>query len=435
MTSRPPILFLLIDAIPFELAWEAWNQGAMPGFLEPRPSVSVFPSLTEVAVPALLRCVGGERPPGYETRWYHPPSGEIRGPGDPAGEAAFAPFQGRPRGLLAQAALYVLRGPLASAQIRWITHRFAREGGPWLGYLSATDGVGHFDGRDGLRRAFEGVLTAVDAVRREQRRRDGGWPDVVLCSDHGMAFGRLHHLSEHALAEHLEAGGFRPGDRGRDGCVLVPWGEVGSGVVYADPARAPELAALVARAPGVDVAFGIDEGGCLAFRGEAERARLSWRGDRYCYEPLAGDPLGYAPVFAALGEAGRLAQGLAEDATLFAATWRAPHPDALARVRHGLEDLVLHPAPVLFSMRDDWTFGPALTHAGAVLLGGQVGTHGALAAAQSLGFAAATEEAGDPWRGVPALRAEQVFAPWRALLGGGEPPAAPAALDRSAAGG
>jgi hypothetical protein len=420
VNDRPPTLFLLIDAIPFDLAWEAWNQGAMPGFLEPRASVSVFPSLTDVAVPALLRSIGGERPPGYEARWYHPPSGEIRGPGDPASEAAMAPFQGRPRGVLAQAALYVLRGGLAYAQIRWITHRFAREGGAWLGYLSATDGVGHFSGRGELRRAFDDVLAAVDAVRREHRRRAGAWPDAVLCSDHGMAFGRLHHLSEHALAAHLAGGGFRPGERGRDGAVLVPWGEVGSGAVYADSARAPELAALVAGAPGVDVAFGIDGDGCVAFQGGGARARLSWRGERHRYEALAGDPLGHAPVFEALARDGVLDEdGFAPDAPLFAATWRAAHPDALARVRCGLVDLVEHPAPVLFSMRDDWTFGPALTHAGAVLLGGQVGTHGALSAAQSLGFAAATEDAGDPWPGAPALRSEQVFAPWGALLRGG----------------
>jgi hypothetical protein len=414
--ERPPVLFLLIDAIPFDLAWEAWDQGAMPGFGEPRPSVSVFPSLTDVAVPALLRCVGGERPPGYEARWYHPPSGEIRGPGDPASEAAVAPFQGRPRGVLAQAALYLLRSSLAYAQVRWITHRFAREGGPWLGYLSATDGVAHFDGRVGLRRAFDRVVSSVDAARREHRRRTGVWPDAVLCSDHGMAFGRLHHLPQHELAAHLEAGGFRPGARGPDGVVLVPWGEVGGGVAYVDPARAPELAARIAAAPGVDLAFGIAPGGGLVFRSDGARARLAWRDDGYGYESLAGDPLGYGPVLASLAAAGLLESGLAPDGPLFAASWSHPYPDALARVRRGLEDLVLHPAPVLFSMREDWTYGPALTHAGAMLLGGQVGTHGALSAAQSLGFATASEERGDPWNGAPALRAEQVFAPWRALL-------------------
>ena len=45
-------------------------------------------------------------------------------------------------------------------------------------------------------------------------------------------------------------------------------------------------------------------------------------------------------------------------------------------------DLVEFPAPVLFSMGSGYTYGPALTHAGSTLLGGQVGTHGGLGSEQ-----------------------------------------------------
>ena len=139
---------------------------------------------------------------------------------------------------------------------------------------------------------------------------------------------------------------------------------------------------------------------------------MEWRDDRYRYRAERGDPLGYAPVFAALERAGALDAGWARDRDLFAASWDHRYPDAPARVRHGLTDLVQYPAPVLFSMRDSWTVGPALTHAGARLLGGQLGTHGALGAEQSLGFAAVTADGADPWEGAPALRPAQVFRPW-----------------------
>ena len=62
--SDAPALFLLVDAIPYDLAREVWAAGGMPGFAEPRPTVSVFPSLTDVAVHALLREIFPERPPG-----------------------------------------------------------------------------------------------------------------------------------------------------------------------------------------------------------------------------------------------------------------------------------------------------------------------------------------------------------------------------------
>jgi hypothetical protein len=428
VAAAVPALFLLVDAIPFSLARELHAAGGMPGFREPRPMVSVFPSLTDVAVAALLSAVFDERPPGYEARWYHPPSGEVRGPGDPASELVMEPLRARPHGLLAQAAIYLVPRGLAYAQVRWITRRFAREGGSWLGYLSATDGVGHFGGREALADALADVIASVDALRREHQRREGVWPRVVLCSDHGMAFGAKKHLSERALAAHLEEGGFRSSQTGQgldgDGFVLVPWGDVGGGVIHADSARACELAARAACAPGVDLAFGRCEDGCRAFGlrfGRLHSARLRWHGDRYRYEGEVGDPLGYAPLFDALARRGALEDGWARDADLFAASWAGAYPDALARVRRGLEDLVEHPAAVLFSMQDDVTFGPLLTHAGAVLMGGQVGSHGSLGAEQSLGFAAATDEDGDPWPGAPALRPEQVLRPWRDLLRGNPP--------------
>ena len=85
-----PTFFLLVDAIPWDVARQVWAEGELPGFAAPRPTVSVFPSLTEVAVPSLLRGIFHERPPGYEARYFDPESGETRGGfSDPEADAAF----------------------------------------------------------------------------------------------------------------------------------------------------------------------------------------------------------------------------------------------------------------------------------------------------------------------------------------------------------
>jgi hypothetical protein len=400
MTS--PTFFLLVDAIPHALAHDVWAAGGLPGFDEPRPTVSVFPSLTAVAVPALLRGIFDEVPAGYEVRYYDPAHGEIRGSfGDAASEAAMAPFRTRPHGLLGHTAVYLLRRGLAYAQIRWITHRFQEEGGPWLGYLSATDGVAHFSGRSGLERSLRDIAHALDAARREYERRHGELPGVVLCSDHGMRFGAVEHLAAHQLEDLLAGAGYRVGKPVPDGVTLVPYGEVGAGVVHTSAECAPGVAEVVAGAPGVDLAIAHQDDGCLVFglRETLERAQVRWRDGAYRYECLDGDPLGYAPVWEALADAGALQQGWAPDRALFLATWRHAYPDALARLRRGLEDLVRYPAAVLFSMHDAWTFGPTLTHVGATVMGGLVGNHGALTGTQSLGFAAVTGDGADPWPG------------------------------------
>jgi hypothetical protein len=237
-----------------------------------------------------------------------------------------------------------------------------------------------------------------------------------------MSFGRMKHLDTRELADRLRSAGFRPGERGSDGVTLVAYGDVGGGVVYTEPSRAVEVAAIVAEAPGVDVAFGRDDEGCTAFarRHHLESARIRWRDDLYAYDPVHGDPIHYLRAWERLRREGRLQGNWARDADLFAATWTESYPDALARVRHGMEDIVRTPAPVLFSMKPTWTYGPPLTHLGAEVLGGQVATHGALAAEESLGFAMCSE--GDEpasWRDAPALRPHEVLRPWRDLVRAG----------------
>jgi hypothetical protein len=239
-----------------------------------------------------------------------------------------------------------------------------------------------------------------------------------------MRFGEVEHLSSHELEALLASAGYRVGEAGPDGVALVPYGEVGAGVVHTAAERAADVAELVARAPGVDLAVAHAEGGCLVFsvRETLQRARVRWRDGGFRYECLCGDPLGYAAVWKQLAEAGKLKEGWAPDHELFLATWRHAYPDALARLRRGLEDLVRYPAAVLFSMRDAWTFGPTLTHVGAAVMGGLVGNHGALTSAQSLGFAAVTGNEADPWPDAPALRTEDVLRPWCELVRAGSAP-------------
>jgi hypothetical protein len=56
------------------------------------------------------------------------------------------------------------------------------------------------------------------------------------------------------------------------------------------------------------------------------------------------------------------------------------------------------------------------------MMGGQVGSHGALSREASVGFAAVTRDGADPWEDVPALRPEGVFRPWRPWVrAGGDP--------------
>jgi len=388
-----PTLFLVVDAIPLGLARAAWESDQMPEFCRPRPLISVFPSLTTVAVPALLSGAIDVRPPGYEIRYRHP-SGELRGGWSE--EPGLAPFRARPRGALGHIAVYALRRGLAWEQVRAIGWRFCRDGGPWLGYIAATDGVGHFGSRAALGGAFTDICTQVTAARDRFEREHGVRPRVVMCSDHGLEYGATDFLDSDELARLLKIAGV-PGQ-------LAPVGEVSAGAIWCPPQAAVAAARVAAEARGVEIAMARQGEGCVVFRVThrgTEEARVDWCGSRYRYTPVHGDPLELGPVDD-------------DDAAIFDRTWDHVFPDPLHRIRRGLTDLVDWPAPVLFSMDRGWTTGPALTRMAAEMMGGQTATHGALRRAQSQGFVAATS--GDPEIAPGAVRAEQALAPFGDLV-------------------
>lgn len=399
--TAPPLLCLVLDAVPYGLMARLHAEGRLPGFAPPRALVAPFPSLTTVAVPRLALSLTDAVPPGYESRWFHPPSGEVRGGlQDTASEAPLAAFHGRPGGAIAHLSVYALPSTLAYHQVRWLTGRFARDGGPWLGWITATDGVAHFEGEDALRVAVIDVLGRVRQVCATFEEEHGVAPRVVLCSDHGSWFGRLSHLD--ALQVTLA---LRRADVGA--FALVPLGDVGAGCVHCELRRAPEVARVVAELPGVDLAVArVAEGAArvIATRGEG---RVEWDGERTRWVPERGeDPLRLGDrVGRWRTDAEWLADALDDD-----------YPAAPPRIRDGLTTLVEWPAPVLFSMADGATYGAPLAHVAARLIGGQVGTHGALSRAQSLGFAATAVP--EPWAPGPVWP-QEVFAPWRDRLSAG----------------
>jgi len=415
-----PTLFLVVDGVPYSMARAAWDDGLLPGWRPPKALVSVFPSLTNVAVPALLAGAIDVRPPGYEARYFHPPTGEHRGGlHDPASEPGLAPYRGHPEGLVGHFAVYALRSRLAWSQIRWVGRRFRETGGPWLGYVSATDGVGHFSGEEAMKAAFRGICASLSDARHDFAAEHGVLPRVVLCSDHGFAFADHQHYDASELEDVLESAGLKVGQRGGLGVILSPMGDVGAGAAWCRPELAEDVAQAIAEVPQLELVVSRTDDGAFVYRmdGDLQIARIRGsRGGPWRYQPLTGDPLDLEARVEPL----RDGNGWIDDAALFAATWDHRWPDPLRRIVEGLTTLVDHPAQVLFSLAPGWTFGPRTTQAAALLMGGQRGTHGGLGRAQSTGFVCTVGEGRDmDAHAGPALRPDAVFAPFAAQVRAG----------------
>ncbi|MBN1335524.1 MAG: hypothetical protein JXB39_06140 [Deltaproteobacteria bacterium] len=376
---QTPFLFVLVDAVPYDIARRAWMAGAFPGFPPPSRMVSTFPSLTYVAIPALIRGIHPFKPKGYEAVWFDPERGVLVRDFEhmtPSG------LESWPRmGLVQEGFLYALPRGFTFSQTRWITQQALQHADePWMGWISATDALGHFKGRAALARAFESVARKIALVREEYTRIHGTLPRVVLASDHGLECGTRFHLSEDELLRFLALGGYHGIWGAPDGVATASLGMVGSGVLHTHPDRAPAVAELVAQASGVDLAVAkVPDGAvvCGVRMGGMARARIHWEGDRYRYEPINGDPL----------ECAALEGRWWTDTESFEQTAHLKYPDAWRRIRDALEGGICRvPATVIFAMETGWTYGPVAIHAGATLVGGMMSTHGALHAEQSCGF-------------------------------------------------
>ena len=298
-------------------------------------------------------------------------------------------------------------------EVGLLLDRVANQRGGWLAYASATDCVAHFAGREALLAVLRKIARQITYTRDAIEREEGTAPPVVLTSDHGMAFGPLAYVSCTTVSETLKAGGFVPGRSGRDGFFLPAMGDIAAGVCFVAPERAVIAAQLLTEIEAIElvIARGDDES-AVVLRG-TEKAIIDWRKGRYRYHATCGDPLRYRSIWTALVQNGEMdGDGFVDGDVLLAATWSHDYPDALHRIRRALTDLVEFPAPVLFSMGSGYTYGPTLTHAGSMLLGGQVGTHGGLRLEQSLGFLIVAGLPAPP----PVVRAESALIPYSDLV-------------------
>ena len=73
---RPRRLLLCLDGVPYTLIHEAKSRGLFDYFGPPTRLLSPFPTMTNVALSAML---GATPPAGYESLYFDRKAGELRG--------------------------------------------------------------------------------------------------------------------------------------------------------------------------------------------------------------------------------------------------------------------------------------------------------------------------------------------------------------------
>lgn len=426
-SAEPRTVLIALDAVPYSVVAEVADrrlgeQALFQGMRGPVPLVSTFPSTTSLALAAILEPFGLELSPGYEAKHFDRERNRIRGGGPISYGRLEFPwhkfFDWKREGLWRK-----MTGALHPINIsydaidRSLDAFLASEKPRYFIYYDSTDLAGHLRSPESLKTILAALDTKLRALRTAHPERPF---HTVLFSDHGMAGGQPMRNVRCAVLEALGQAGFHSARRleGPEDVVFVPFGLISSFVAFTQKGREDEAARAMASAEGVDLCAAAEGDG---WRVESDRgsALIRRRGTgasvEWLYEPLGGDPLGYAPIAAKLAERAPEHAPWLADELWWLATRGADYPDALHRIASGFER-VANPASVICSVKPGFMYGAAITDVSSRLSVGRLEwTHGALLRDDSYGFLMSDAPG---WRADGPVRFSEALRPFAPGEGG-----------------
>jgi hypothetical protein len=341
--SRPRRLLLCLDGVPHKLIEAARHRGLFDAFGPPTRLLSPFPTMTNVALSAML---GATPPAGYESLYFDRNARVLRGGiGKYLGRrtpdkvpSSYMDDLDYQEPLPFEFLIYVAPEKVWRADMQRFRERFltAPQTRDYFAFLKATDGLLHSQGPARLAIALE----SLDKILSEIRESCGSETEIVMFSDHGM---NLDENRRVPLKSSLERKGFK---------VTIPaFGLCSYAAVYCDSDVIPEAACASAEVPGVDFAV-YKDGDAAVVESDRGQARIARRGDEFRYTAVSGDPL----------ELGRLGGEFKSDFKTekdwFEKTAGHRYPDAVANVYKSVfTPRVKHTADVLLSIKDGFYYG------------------------------------------------------------------------------
>lgn len=339
---RPRRLLLCLDGVPHKLIEQAKGRGLFDGFGAPSRLLSPFPTMTNVALSAML---GASPPAGYESLYFDRTARELRG--------GISKYIGRrtpdkipssymddldyQEPLPFEFLIYVAPEKIWRADMQRFRERFraAPQNRDYFAFLKATDGLLHAQGPDRLAIALE----SLDKILCEIQQYCGDETEIVMFSDHGM---NLEENRRTDLASALQRRGYK---------VVIPaFGLCSYAAIYChDADQIPEIARASAEVNGIDFAVYKDATDAVL---ESDRGRAHIEYDpasaSYRYVQVSGDPL----------ELSAFDDGFATEDVWFERTAGHRYPNAVPNVYKSIfTPRVKHTADILLSLKDGYYYG------------------------------------------------------------------------------
>lgn len=358
------------------------RQAFQDGYFPVSRMVSTFPSSSDVAWTEIL----GNRPlPGYQRTYFSAAANaEIYLNGIATSMEYERQMTWQMPGGIRRSLGYGFPGHTFNYEVRELIKSFlsaTNQGDTFYAYVRSPDDGQHM---------FSDILAMMSSLDKElrelratYRQREGRELEILIVSDHGN--NHAGPAQRVQIKPFLKKAGYRvtrsitgPKD------VVLPTAGMESWVeIHNSPGETKKLAQILTGLKGVDVLTAQDPDHAdqfMVMNSKGERAVVQWnsRENAYRYATVAGDPLNYLPVVAALDRKGKLdANGFATADAWMEETITNHYPLALERIVRGHTKAALNPASILISLDNAYVHsGWLVKHVSELTWLG--GTHGAL---------------------------------------------------------
>lgn len=346
----------IMDGVPFDLVQSMYDDGHFRLFATPIRVVSVFPSMTDLA---LSRIVRSKRCIAAQSLYFDRESNALSNGNGAYLKGINAPWRVKmhycaPQNIGINA--YLNPPFVFSTELRGMYEASKTAGlGVAFEYSVGSAGLGTCGGEEAMRSYMLEIEKLCERITYERRGR----VKLSVLADHGHTLRQARRVT---FTEPLKAAGFRIANsiQGPNDVVPVHYGIVTYAQFHTD--RAGAVADVLVKQPSVDLVTFREADHVVVLKPNAV-ATIRKRDGGFQYDMSRGDPLKLSEIMDALRAAGHVsADGTIADRPLFSATVTHRYPDPLHRLWSCFDDLVDKPADVIASLKPEYCHGSKFFH-------------------------------------------------------------------------
>ena len=401
--SSPRHLYLGLDSVPYSIFIEAQERGLFKDFRTPSKVIAPFPALSNYAWAVIMNT---EKIESYQAKYYHFGLNKIVGRlmhevGKPTYPNRFDFSDDR---VIKKIIAYITGGGSVKGEMKHLARKVLASNQPRLFFalIGTSDIVAHMKGAKGLHKLLKIVDRELVRIREEHLKKFKEPLMITLVSDHGNTLKSGKIIS---VKKVLKENNFNLTKKlkGPNDVIYHSSGILSVANFFIQDARKIVLAHTLATQPWSDVVVTYDkekdvflvisQKGTLAFEYREEKNEFR------IINLLGEDPLGLVPHLP-------LGKWIPQSQVLEASV-ETGYPDSLMRIQTGLtQRRVNHPASVIVSLKPGHESGSKFMKFLSIFKG-RSGTHGALAALESVGLISSTDHEFPEW--VPAREVHKLI--------------------------